>query len=78
MWTMPRKTLQIVAALIFACAVGGFILGVRGAPDRARLPGEDGGSGGAPLTATEATPLIDSVEAPPQRPRLTLRCQSCF
>jgi hypothetical protein len=69
MWTMPRKTLQIVAFLIAACAVGGFILGVRGAPDPARLPGEGlPTTGGTPLVATDATPLVDSVEPPKPPP----------
>ena len=69
MWTMPRKILQIVAYVIAACAVGGFILGVRGAPDPARLPGEGlPTTGGAPLAATDAMPLIDSVEAPTPPP----------
>lgn len=69
MSSMSRQTLQIVAALLLACAVGGFILGVRGAPEPARLPGEGGSTaGGAPLAATEATPLLDSVEAPKPAP----------
>ena len=40
MWTMPRSVLRVVAVILAICAVGGFVLGVRGAPERARLPGE--------------------------------------
>jgi len=61
MWSMPRRALQIVAVLLVACAIGGFWMGFAGAPGKARLPGEDvpGEQAGTPLTATEATPLIE-------------------
>lgn len=36
MWTMPRSVLRVVAVILAICAVGGFVLGVRGAPERAR------------------------------------------
>jgi hypothetical protein len=63
MWTMPRSVLRVVAIILAACAVGGFILGVRGAPERARLPGES--PDGAPaLQATDARPLDDLVLTP--------------
>ena len=63
MWTMPRSVLRVVAIILAACAVGGFILGVRGAPERARLPGES--ADGAPaLQATDARPLDDLVLTP--------------
>lgn len=69
MWTMPRRTLQIVAVLLLACAIGGFVMGVRSAPAPPRLPGEDPDlAPGAPLAATEAKPLADTVEAPKPPP----------
>lgn len=69
MWTMPRRTLQIVAVLLLACAIGGFIIGVRSAPAPPRLPGEDPDlAPGAPIAATEAKPLADTVEAPKPPP----------
>ncbi|MBR7617871.1 hypothetical protein JKL49_00600 [Phenylobacterium sp. 20VBR1] len=67
MWSMPRSVLRVVAVIIGLCAVGGFILGVRGAPEKARLPGE-GPAGAAPgvqLQATDAKPLDDAALAPP-------------
>ena len=63
MWSMPRSVLRIVAIVLAACAVGGFVLGLRGAPERARLPGE-AASGGPALQATDARPLDDLVFAP--------------
>lgn len=63
MWSMPRSVLRVVAVILAACAVGGFILGVRGAPERARLPGE-AATGGPALQATDARPLDDMVFAP--------------
>jgi hypothetical protein len=63
MWSMPRSVLRFVAVILGLCAVGGFILGVRGAPERARLPGEAAG-GGAPLQASDARPLDDLVLTP--------------
>lgn len=67
MWSMPRSVLKVVAVLIALCAVGGFVLGVRGAPEKARLPGE-GPAGAAPgiqLQATDAKPLGDELPPPP-------------
>lgn len=63
MWTMPRSVLRVVAVILAACAVGGFILGVRGAPEQARLPGESP-NGGPALQATDAQPLDDLVLTP--------------
>lgn len=63
MWSMPRSVLRVVAIVLGLCAVGGFILGVRGAPDRARLPGESR-EGGAALQASDARPLDDFVLTP--------------
>ncbi|WP_421933756.1 hypothetical protein [Phenylobacterium sp.] len=67
MWSMPRSVLKVVAVLIALCAVGGFVLGVRGAPEKARLPGEGppGAAAGVQLQATEAKPLGDEIPAPP-------------
>lgn len=65
MWTMPRRTLQIVAVLLLICAVGGFYMGFRGAPGRARLPGEDlSGGAGAPIAAPDVRPLVETAETP--------------
>ena len=58
MWTMPRSVLRVVAVILAICAVGGFVLGVRGAPERARLPGESA-TDAAALQATDAQPLDD-------------------
>lgn len=63
MWTMPRSVLRVVAVILAICAVGGFVLGVRGAPERARLPGESA-TGGPALQATDAQPLDDLVLTP--------------
>lgn len=63
MWTMPRSVLRVVAVLLAVLAVGGFVLGVRGAPERARLPGESA-QGGPALQATDARPLEDLVLTP--------------
>ena len=63
MWTMPHRTLQVVAALIFACAIGGFVLGYAGTPQKARLPGESA-TVGAPLEADDVQPLSGVVDAP--------------
>lgn len=68
MWTMPHRTLQIVAALIVVCAIGGFVLGYSGTPAKPRLPGESA-TVGAPLEATEAKPLTGVVDTPkPEEP----------
>lgn len=63
MWTMPRSVLRVVAVILAVCAVGAFVFGVRGAPERARLPGE-GPEGGPALQATDARPLDDLVLTP--------------
>lgn len=42
-------------------------MGFSSTPNRARLPGEDvSGAGGAPLVATEAQPLVETADAPPE------------
>lgn len=64
---MPRRTLQVVAALLLACVLGGFYMGFSSTPNRARLPGEDASGGSAaPLVAAEATPLVETADAPPE------------
>ena len=55
MWSMPRNVLRIVAFILAACAVGGFVMGIRSTPERARLPGE--GAAGPALEASDARPL---------------------
>lgn len=67
MWSMPRSVLRVVAVIIGLCAVSGFVLGVRGAPEKARLPGEGppGAAAGVQLQATDAKPLDDAALAPP-------------
>ncbi|WP_340645702.1 hypothetical protein, partial [Phenylobacterium sp.] len=67
MWSMPRSVLRVVAVIIGLCAVGGFVLGVRGAPEKARLPGEGpaGAASGIQLQATDAKPLGDEALAAP-------------
>jgi hypothetical protein len=63
---MPRSVLRIVAGIIALCAVGGFVLGLQGAPERGRLPGEvpqAGASSG--VDAPDAKPLIDENPPPP-------------
>lgn len=77
MWSMPRSVLRVVAVLIALCAVGGFVLGVRGAPEKARLPGE-GPAGAAPgiqLQATDAKPLGDEAPAPPPPPVVVAKAE---
>jgi len=69
MWSMPHKVLQIVAGLLGACCVGGFVLGIVNTPERGRLPGEAvGGGEGSPMAATEARPLDDGELGPPKPP----------
>ena len=68
MWTMPDKVLQVVAGLLAFCAVGGFVLGFAGAPQRGRLPGEAVAGGASPMAATEARPLNSDELAPPKPP----------
>lgn len=66
MWSMPRSVLRIVAGIIALCAVGGFVLGLQGAPERGRLPGEVPQVGAATgVDAPDAKPLIDEMPPPP-------------
>ncbi len=59
---MPRSVLRVVAVIIGLCAVGGFVLGLRGTPEQGHLPGEVAkGAGAKVLDATDAKPLVDSV-----------------
>lgn len=69
MWSMPRSVLRVVAVIIAACAVGGFVLGVRGAPEKARLPGE-AAAAGTVIDAPDAT-ILDNDERPPPPPEKT-------
>jgi hypothetical protein len=69
MWSMPKSVLRVVAVIIAFCAVGGFVLGVRGAPEKARLPGESAAAGTA-LDAPDAT-ILDNDERPPPPPEKT-------
>lgn len=70
-WTMPQPVLRLVAILIAAGSLGAFALGVATAPEKSRLPGERRGANvaGAPMEATDATPLVDEriQGAPPPR-----------
>jgi len=69
MWSMPRNVLRWVAGILAACALTGLVLGVRNAPDKARLPGEAAsGVGAAALQADEAMPLGEEPPAPPPAP----------
>jgi len=62
MWSMPHSVLRVVAVLIGLCAVGGFVLGLRGTPEQGHLPGETvKGAGAQALDAQDAKPLVDSV-----------------
>ena len=72
-WSMPRKTLKIVAVLIGLAALGSLGLGLANAPQRGRLPGERaGGPTATIIEATEATPLSqERIEGPPPPPVLT-------
>jgi hypothetical protein len=66
MWSMPRSVLRVVAVIIALCAVTGFVLGFRGAPERGRLPGQTAtGATGAALDAPDAKPLIEEAPPPP-------------
>lgn len=66
MWSMPRSVLRIVAGIIALCAVGGFVLGLQGTPERGRLPGEVPQAGAATgVDAPDAKPLIDEIPPPP-------------
>ena len=67
MWSMPQKYLRIVAVLIAICAVLGFVLGVRGTPEKGRLPGESRPGeavSGTELQASEYQAL--PTDAPPR------------
>lgn len=69
MWSMPRSVLRVVAVIIAACAVGGFVLGFQGAPEKARLPGETAKTGAA-IDAPDAQ-ILDTDERPPAPPEKT-------
>ena len=59
---MPRSVLRVVAVIIGLCAVGGFVLGLRGTPEQGHLPGEVvKGAGARALDAQDAKPLADST-----------------
>jgi hypothetical protein len=62
MWTMPRSVLSVVAVLIGVCAVAGFVFGLGGTPENARLPGETeaGAKSSTPLVAADALPLDET------------------
>jgi hypothetical protein len=67
MWSMPRSVLRVVAVIIALCALTGLVLGIQGAPDRGRLPGETTrGNVGATVDAPDAKPLIEEIPPPPQ------------
>ncbi len=62
---MPRSVLRVVAVIIGLCAVGGFVLGLRGTPEQGHLPGETAkGVSAQALDAQDAKPLVDSVPQP--------------
>jgi hypothetical protein len=70
-WSMPHRTLQIVAFLLIAVAAGSFAMGLAGALQRGgHLPGQgmlSGVTGAAPVEAEDATPLADErIEGPPK------------
>jgi hypothetical protein len=59
-WTMPRPTLMIVAGLLGIGALGSFTMGVLGAQERGRLPGERVAERqNLALKATDATPFLE-------------------
>jgi hypothetical protein len=68
MWTMPRSVLSVVAVLIGVCAVAGFVFGLGGTPENARLPGETeaGAKSSTPLVAADALPLDETPPPPPK------------
>ena len=72
-WSMPHRTLQVVAGLLVVTAVTGFSLGVINSQSRGRLPGErTDGAPGALIQATEATPLSqERIDGPPEPTPLT-------
>lgn len=69
MWSMPKSVLRVVAVIIAACALGGFVLGVRGAPEKARLPGESTTGPGQALVAPDATILNNDERPAPPPPK---------
>ena len=73
-WSMPHRTLQVVAGLLVLIAITGFSLGIINAQSRGRLPGErTDGAPGAAIQATEATPLSqERIDGPPEPTPLTL------
>ena len=80
MWSMSLRIRQIVAGLIGLCMLAGFMLGLQGAPEKGRLPGES--SHTQPSTALEAEdakPLVEDIpdpvaqsEKPPTEPEVPL------
>jgi hypothetical protein len=58
-WSMPHRTLQVVAGFIVLVALSAFTLGVVNAPQRGRMPGERaaGPAGAAPIAAAEAVAI---------------------
>ena len=68
-WTMPHRTLQIVAFLLCLSAAVSFAMGIVSTPQRgARLPGQKGlgAAASAFIDATDATPLSDErIEGAP-------------
>lgn len=71
MWSMPRSVLRVVAVIIAVLAVGGFVMGLRNAPDRGRLPGE--GPDATPGVAIQApdAEILDTDERPAPPPEKT-------
>ncbi|MDP3852335.1 hypothetical protein [Phenylobacterium sp.] len=65
---MPHSVLRVVAVIIGICAVGGFALGVRNVPDKARLPGESAGGSSSALQAADATPVGELLVTDPPPP----------
>lgn len=62
---MPRNVLRLVASGVACCAVLGFVLGLKSAAPRPRLPGEAADpASGEPFAAAEAQPIIDAPLPP--------------
>jgi hypothetical protein len=73
-WSMPHRTLQVIAVLLGLVAVSAFAAGVVNAPSRGRMPGERvaGQAGASALVATDATPLgADRIEGATEARELT-------
>lgn len=72
MWSVSLGTRRVVAVLLALCAIGGFAMGVTGAPSGGRLPGEGlAAEGEGPgLVATDAQPEFEALDpnAPPPAP----------